>query len=122
MQAPRLKSMFRNVRTTPRRFDFRSRHLPELDEEWQARKSRVEQEVSASSDGDGNRREIRFRSPRKAASGQRTEQRQQQIAGARWSMLRAALIASVLIWLAWKGIQWVEQSDFSRVLKWMENA
>ena len=65
--------MFRNVRTTPRRFDFRSRHLPELDEEWQARKSRVEQEVSASSDGDANRREIRFRSPRKAASGQRTE-------------------------------------------------
>ncbi|MBL6866063.1 MAG: hypothetical protein ISQ97_03090 [Flavobacteriales bacterium] len=122
MQAPRLKSMFRNVRTTPRRFDFKSRHLPELDEEWQARKSRVEQEVSVSNDGDANRREIRFRSPRKATSGQRTEQRHQQIAGARRAMLRAALIALALIWLAWKGIQWVEQSDFSRVLKWMENA
>jgi hypothetical protein len=36
--------------------------------------------------------------------------------------LRAALIASALVWLAWKGIQWIETSDFSGVLKWMENA
>jgi len=27
-----------------------------------------------------------------------------------------------LVWMAWKGIQWVETSDFSGVLKWMEDA
>jgi hypothetical protein len=37
-------------------------------------------------------------------------------------MLRSALIAVGLVWLAWKGLQWVEKSDFSDVLKWMENA
>jgi hypothetical protein len=122
MQAPRLKSMFRNVRTAPRRFEFKSRHLPELDEKWQERKTRVEQHLSAEEDGASEPRTIRFRSKGSASSNERSEQRLQQIAGARWSMLRAGLIAAVLIWLAWKGIQWVEQSDFSRVLKWMENA
>lgn len=114
--------MFRNVRTEPRRFEFKSRHLPELDEKWQERKKRVEQHHSAEEDGASEPRTIRFRSKGSAASNERSEQRVRQIAGARWSMVRAGLIAVVLIWLAWKGIQWVEQSDFSRVLKWMENA
>lgn len=122
MQAPRLRSMFRNVRTEPRRFEFKSRHLPELDEKWQERKARVEQHISAEEEGCSVPRTIRFRSNGGTNGNKRSEQRLQQIAGARWSMLRAAFIAAVLIWLAWKGIQWVERSDFSRVLKWMENA
>ncbi|MBV42733.1 MAG: hypothetical protein CL834_06840 [Crocinitomicaceae bacterium] len=122
MQAPRLRSMFRNVRTEPRRFEFKSRHLPELDEKWQERKARVEQHISAEEEGGSVPRTIRFRSNGGTNGNKSSEQRLQQIAGARWSMLRAAFIAAVLIWLAWKGIQWVERSDFSRVLKWMENA
>lgn len=122
MQAPRLKSMFRNVRTNPRRFEFKSRHLSDLDEKWQARKQRVEQEVAA---GEGDEREpqaIRFRSRAVDSARNRSDARLEQISGARWSMVRAAIIAAALIWLAWKGIQWVEQSDFSHVLKWMEDA
>ena len=122
MQAPRLKSMFRNVRIEPRRFEFKSRHLPDLDEKWHERKARVEQDVSTDASDKPLARSIRFRSKGSGTSDQRLEQRQQQIAGARWSMMRAGLIAIGLIWLAWKGIQWVEQSDFSRLLKWMENA
>ena len=37
-------------------------------------------------------------------------------------MIRASVIAVGLIWLAYKGILWVEQSDFSGVLEWMEHA
>ena len=37
-------------------------------------------------------------------------------------MLRAVVIAAGLVWLAWRGMLWVETSDFSDVLKWMEDA
>lgn len=118
--------MFRNVKTEPRRFQFRSRHLSELDEKWLERKRRAEAEVgesdSAPNDGTSpNSRPISFRAGRGGAVAWK-ERRVQQIRGARWAMLRAGVIAVGLIWLAWKGIQWVEQSDFSGVLKWMENA
>ena len=122
MQAPRLKSMFRNVRTSPRRFEFKSRHLSDLDEKWQERKQRIEQEVSAGENGEREPRTIRFRSRTVDSPRDRSDVRVAQIAGARWSMVRAAIIAAALIWLAWKGIQWVEQSYFSHVLKWMEDA
>ena len=36
--------MFRNVRSEPRRFQFRSRHLPDLDTKWAERKERIEAE------------------------------------------------------------------------------
>ena len=50
------------------------------------------------------------------------ERRQAQILGARYAMLRAIVIAAGLVWLAWRGMVWVETSDFSDVLKWMEDA
>lgn len=115
--------MFRNVQTEPRRFEFRSRHLPELDEKWAERKERVESEVAGVQGAvapEVGQRSIRFR--KGAATSTRSDQRQRQITGARYAMLRAALIAGVLVWMAWKGIQWVETSDFSGVLKWIEDA
>ena len=110
--------MFRNVRTEPRQFQFKSRHLPELDPKWSERKKRTESEVKAAA------RPIRFRSSRLASEGDSSwkERRQAQIKGARYAMLRAAVIAGGLLWLAWKGVIWVETSDFSDVLKWMEDA
>jgi len=106
--------MFRNVRTEPRRFEFKSRHLPDLDAKWAERKERVEAELEPE-EGEhaSSQRPIRFG---------KSSQRRNQIKGARYAMLRAAMIAAVLVWLAWKGIQWVETSDFSGVLKWMEDA
>lgn len=133
MQAPRLRSMFRNVRTEPKRFEFKSRHLPDLDPKWETRKQQVEAEVAMESgeslDGaEGVKRKIRFgQNNRRGINHGKGETvsenpRQAAIKSARFAMLRATLIAVVLIWLAWKGIQWVEQSDFSEVLKWIENA
>tara|TARA_B110000285_G_C15134059_1_gene625653 strand:+ start:2517 stop:2855 length:339 start_codon:yes stop_codon:yes gene_type:complete len=112
--------MFRNVRTEPRKFSFHSRHLPELDDAWLQRKERVEQEVQGA-DG-ATRRNIRMRRGSSSNGSERLERRTAQIKSTRWAMLRAALIAVGLVWLAWKGLQWVEKSDFSGVLKWMENA
>ncbi len=122
MQAPRLKSMFRNVRTDPRRFEFKSRHLPDLDGKWRDRKEQVEKVVTAANHEKAETKAIRFRARGTSYNSDRLEARKEQLSAARLSMLRAGMIAAVLIWLAWKGIQWVEQSDFSRVLKWMENA
>ena len=120
MQAPRLRSMFRNVRTEPRRFEFKSRHLPDLDAKWAERKDRVQAELAREDGVDvSSQRPIRFG---KTSQLGKTSQRRNQIKGARYAMLRAAMIAAVLVWLAWKGIQWVETSDFSGVLKWMEDA
>ena len=123
MQAPKLRSMFRNVRTEPRRFVFRSRHLPELDAKWSERKEQIEAELAEQPAPEtANNRPIRFQSANRPSSSTWRRRRRTQISGARYAILRAALIASALVWLAWKGIQWIETSDFSGVLKWMENA
>ncbi len=50
MKAPKLRGPFRNVRTEPRTFDFKSRHLPDSRPEWEARKRRVEEEVHGASE------------------------------------------------------------------------
>jgi len=112
--------MFRNVRVEPRKFTFRSRHLPELDGTWMERKERIEQELQGVEGP--THRPIRLRKSAPTAASDRLERRQAQIQSSKWAMLRAALIAVGLVWLAWKGLQWVEQSDFSGVLKWMEDA
>ncbi|MAI23657.1 MAG: hypothetical protein CL828_06335 [Crocinitomicaceae bacterium] len=128
MQAPRLRSMFRNVRTEPRRFQFRSRHMPDLDPKWAERRERIEAQVAGEEAPDAvPARPIRFRSNRttaelKNSTSEWKERRLVQIIGARYAMLRAVVIAAGLVWLAWRGLVWVETSDFSEVLKWMENA
>jgi hypothetical protein len=120
--------MFRNVRTEPRRFQFRSRHLPDLDPKWAERKERIEAEVVGEQNSDAApARPIRFRSSRTnvetaEAASKWKERRHAQILGARYAMLRAIVIAAGLVWLAWRGMVWVETSDFSDVLKWMEDA
>ena len=112
--------MFRNVRTEPRKFSMRSRHLPELNEVWMERKRRVEQMFEGSENA--HPRPIKIRRSGPADSSERLMRRREQIQASRWAMLRATLIAAALVWLSWKGLQWVENSDFSSVLKWMEDA
>ena len=69
MQAPKLRSMFRNVRTEPRRFVFRSRHLPELDAKWSERKEQIEAELAEQPAPEtANNRPIRFQSANRPSS------------------------------------------------------
>ncbi len=46
MEAPKLRGMFRNVRTKPRSFVFKSRHLSDDPPQWGERKRRIESEVA----------------------------------------------------------------------------
>jgi len=121
MEAPRLRSMFRNVRTEPRRFEFKSRHLPDSKAEWQERKQRIEQEVLGV-EPEGGPKRIRFRKSAAisdAAADERRTRRRAAIRDARRAMFRAVVIAFGLVWLAWEGLKWVEASDFSGVLDFL---
>lgn len=118
MEAPRLRSMFRNVRTEPKKFVFKSRHLPDTRQEWAERKKRVEQEVWGA-DADSGPAPIRFRrggNPLETAAEARRMRRESSIRDARKAMIRALIIAMLLVWVAWEGLKWVEASDFGGAL------
>ena len=119
MEAPRLRSMFRNVRTEPRRFEFKSRHLPDVKEEGGERKRRVEREVLGVSDDDGPT-QIRFRKGSSPVDSRR-QRRQASIRDARRAMIRAVLIAGVLFYAAYRGLQWVEENDFGGIIEAIKN-
>ena len=121
MEAPKLRSMFRNVRTEPRRFAFRSRHLPDVREEWTERKRRVEAEVLGKP-LDGGGRGISFRKGKgDEVLSDRAERRRAAIRGARRAALRAALIGAFLCWLAYQGILWLEGSEFANLMNSLQN-
>lgn len=121
MEAPKLRSMFRNVRTEPRRFAFRSRHLPDVREEWTERKRRVEAEVLGEP-LDGGARGISFRKGKgDEVLSDRAERRRAAIRGARRAALRAALIGAFLCWLAYQGILWLEGSEFANLMNSLQN-
>lgn len=114
-----MRSMFRNVRTEPRRFEFKSRHLPDVKDEWIERKRRVEKEVLGVSDAEGPV-QIKFRKGSSPVDSRR-ERRQASIRDARRAMIRAFLIAGVLFYVAYRGLQWVEANDFGGIIEAIKN-
>ncbi|MGB2469914.1 MAG: hypothetical protein ACPIA5_03605 [Flavobacteriales bacterium] len=76
------------MRTEPRSFKFKSRHLPEALPEWEERKRRVEEDVfGASQDAP---RPIRFRQGGKSSEG-RAARRAASVRASRMAALRARL-------------------------------
>lgn len=113
MQAPRLPSFFRNVKTQHRKFNFRSPYYRPEDHELAERKRRLEVEVAREK---GEYVEV---APRQVNfSRRRGEVRRTR---GNWAIIRTVLILIILIYLSFKGIQWAETTDFSRVLKILEN-
>ncbi len=112
MKPPRLPSPFRNVRQAPRNFQFRSSHVDQRALKWKERKERLEEEVQGS-EQDGAPRKLRFRQ-----EGVGRIDREGRLASLRRSrrqaMLRSALIMAVLLYAAWRGLLWVETTDFAR--------
>ena len=112
MRAPRLPSPFRNVRQAPRNFTFRSSHVDARDMKWKERKAAIEAEVRGEDEAKGSRK-LRFRSE----GGLRVE-RQGRLAALRRArkraMLRSTAILLVLLYAAWRGLKWVETTDFAR--------
>ena len=117
MIAPKLPSMFRNVRRSPRRFNFRSRHLPVLNADWQERKQRVESLVSGTSEV---KRAIRF--ARSGEGRQSWKERQGALSRAsRRTTFRLLILIGALSWVAVKALQWVDYHDFGGMLEALKN-
>lgn len=113
MRAPKFPSLFRNVKTDHRKFRFRSPHIDTKEQELEARRKRLEAEVARErgEEIDESYREIRFNRRR----------RQIKRKSGYMATLRFLVILVVLIYLLYKGIQWAENSDFSRVMKILED-
>ena len=117
MKAPKLRGPFRNVRTEPRSFVFKSRHLPDSRPEWEERKRRVEEEVNGASEGP---RPIKFRQGGRDSEG-RAARRAASIQASRMAALRAAGVAVVLVYLTYRAILWVESHDYGQFLHFMQS-
>lgn len=113
MRAPKFPSFFRNVKTDHRKFRFRSPHFDKKEQELEERRRRLEAEIARErgEPADGPYREIRFNRKR----------RQNKRRASYWATLRFIAILLVLIYLLYKGIQWAENSDFSRIMKILED-
>lgn len=113
MQAPKIPSFFRNVKTHHRKFKFRSPYYRPEERELAERKRRLEAEVAR------ERGEIVETEPHKLSfSRRRSEIRRKR---GNWAILRTVAILIILTYLFFKGIQWAETTDFSKVLKILEN-
>ena len=117
MKAPKLRGPFRNVRTEPRTFTFKSRHLPDSRPEWEERKRRGEEEVEGASDAP---RPIKFRQGGRSAEG-RAARRAASIRASRMAALRAGGVALVLVYLTYRAILWVETQDYGQFLNFMHS-
>ena len=113
MKAPRIPSPFRNVKTTHRRFEFRSPYFDPRRQELEERKRRIEEEVAR------ERGEPVNPTSRRISIGKRRKDatRRQSL----MAMLRTVVILIVLVYLLYKGIQWAEGTDFAKVLNTFKN-
>ena len=113
MEAPKLRGMFRNVRTRPRSFVFKSRHLSDDPPEWGERKRRIESEVARERGEtiplETEASTIRFR---KGTSVRKS---------ARKANLRVILIGVVLLWITWKMIVWAETTEFGKIIEFIRD-
>lgn len=99
MKAPKLRSIFRNVRTNPRQFSFKSRHSNEVREDWEDRKRRIEQGL-----------------PTKVSFG---KLRVSSRAAARKAMLRTLLIGALLVYATYRMIIWAETTEWGSILEFI---
>ena len=92
--------------------------MPETREEWLNRKRRVEAEVLGGP-LDGEQRGISFK--RGEVLTDRAERRRASIRGARRAALRAAVIGAFLCWLAYRGVLWLEGSEFANIMNALQH-
>ena len=102
MRAPRIPSMFRNVRTEPRRFELRTRHYDPKEQELAARLKKIEEEMGVASEA-GTKAPMR----RIDLKGKRTR-RNSYTKSSRSSFYRLLIILGVLIFLAYRGLKYLE--------------
>ena len=99
MKAPKLRSIFRNVRTKPRQFSFKSRHTNDVREDWEDRKYRIEKGF-----------------PTKVSFGKR---RFSSRAATRKAMLRTLFIGALLVYVTYRMIIWAETTEWGSILEFI---
>ena len=118
MEAPKLRGMFRNVRTKPRTFVFKSRHLPDGRPEWDERKRRIDAEIAKEKGEEipesDRLSDIRFR--RSSGAGKDNVRK-----NARRANLRVVLIAVVLVYVAYRILIWTEKTEFGEMLEFIRD-
>ena len=101
MKPPKLRSLFRNVRTQPRQFSFKSRHISEVREDWEERKRRVEQDTP---------RSISFRNRRGDSNK-----------AAKKAIVRTLIISAMLVYATYRMIVWAETTKWAPVLEFIRD-
>ncbi|MBM55845.1 MAG: hypothetical protein CMB32_04725 [Euryarchaeota archaeon] len=101
MKAPKLRSIFRNVRTKPKQFAFKSRHTSDVREDWEERKRRVEQ---------GLPNKISFK-----------KRRGEYKKATRKAIFRALLIGVVLLYVTYRMIIWAETTEWGPMLEFIRD-
>ena len=101
MKAPKLRSIFRNVRTKPRKFSYKSRHTSEVREDWEERKRRIEQGL-----------------PTNISLGKR---RGSMRKASRSAMIRTAIIGSILVYATYRMILWAETTEWGKMLEFIRD-
>ena len=99
MKAPKFRSLFRNVRTEPRQFSFKSRHNTDVRDDWEERKRRVEE---------GLPRNISLR--RRYGESKKA---------ARKAMIRTLIIGALLVYATYRMIIWAETTEWGSVLEFI---
>jgi hypothetical protein len=109
MEAPKMKGMFRNVRSKPRVFTFKSRHTSENRKDWEERKKKIEADVMGDSQDSAPSR-ISFR---KRHTSNRKASRQ--------AMLRTLAIVAVLMYITYQLIVWAETTEWDKMLEFIRD-
>jgi len=98
MEAPRIpKIFFRNLRSEPRKFNFKPRYYDQKKEEWEKRKKDIEKEVSREKSGDSER-----------VSWSQSRGREYYRSGVFSANLRLILILGILCFVVWAVIKKLE--------------
>ena len=98
MKAPKIRGLFRNVRTKPRQFSFKNRHTSKVREDWEERKRRIEQGL-----------------PTKV----RLKRSGRSRVAARKAMMRTLLIGALLVYVTYRMIIWAETTEWGSVLEFI---
>ena len=101
MKPPKLKSIFRNVRTKPRQFSYKSNHTTEVREDWEERKRRIEQGL-----------------PINISFGKR---RESVMKASRSAMIRTAIIGAILVYATYRMILWAETTEWGKMLEFIRD-
>lgn len=100
MEAPRLPSIFRNVKREPRKFRYKPKHYDPREEAIEERKRKLDVEIARENGEEASGRKPSFR---------KSWQKQSYSSGASMANMRLVLILIVLIGLSLAVFRWLEK-------------